>query len=412
MHQLRQDGDGRWLFVASGKEPYNKHISNSQKLRIRVKGAWKASLYNTMNGEIEQIQQSIKGEVTELYYTKYHYDSLLIRLEPEVLDEVKGDVKAVSKSASASLGTINPITLPNRVPYTLSEPNALLLDCAEYALDGGQWQPKEEILRLDVACRKTLGWSTDIQHVAQPWSLGEETELHTVSLRWRIDSQIEYEGAKLAIEHAEDVKLKWNGQEVDNTVNGWYVDKAIKTVDIPKIQKGENILEAEVSIGKRTTVEWAYLLGDFGVEVCGKNTCLVPKRDELSFGDVTVQGLPFYTGNITYHIPVETKGGNLQVRSGYYVGAMQEVSVDGKQAVPMIYQPYVADLGEVGAGKHIIDLTSYGTRQNGFGPLHLADAKYEYPGPKAWRTVGNEWCYEYRLREMGVIVSPEITEEI
>ena len=151
-----------------------------------------------------------------------------------------------------------------------------------------------------------------------------------------------------------------------------------------------------------------YLLGDFGVEVFGKNTKIVAKRDKLAFGDVTVQGLPFYTGNITYHIPVETDGGDISVRSGYYIGAMQEVSIDGNEPVPMIYPPYTANLGNVEAGKHTMDITLYGTRQNGFGTLHLSDEKRTFINPSSWRTKGDYWCYEYMLRKMGVLASPEI----
>ena len=294
----------------------------------------------------------------------------------------------------------------------MSEPNALLLDIAEYALDGGEWHAKEELLRLDVECRKILGWSTDIAHVAQPWSMEEETEFHRVSLKFKIESVLEYEGTHLAIEKAEDVKIRWNGKEVDNQVVGWYVDKAIQTIALPKIKKGDNILEVEVPIGKRTMVEWMYLLGDFGVEVFGKNARIIAKRDKLAFGDVTVQGLPFYTGNITYHIPIETEGGEISIRSGFYVGAMQEASLNGKDAISMIYPPYTANLGRVEAGKYTIDLTFYGTRQNGFGALHLADEKRAFLNPSSWRTTGDHWCYEYMLRKMGVLVTPEITEEI
>jgi hypothetical protein len=255
-----------------------------------------------------------------------------------------------------------------------------------------------------------LGWSTDIAHVAQPWSLGKETEFHRVSLKFKIESAIEYEGVHLAIEKVEDVKFKWNGKEVKNNVVGWYVDKAIQTIALPKIEQGVNILEVEVPIGKRTMVEWMYLLGDFGVEVFGKNTRIIAKRDKLAFGDVTEQGLPFYTGNITYHIPIETEGGNIRLRSGFYEGAMQEASIDGKEIVSMIYPPYIANLGSIEAGKHTIDLTFYGTRQNGFGTLHLADEKRAFINPSSWRTTGDEWCYEYMLRKMGVLTTPEIIE--
>lgn len=428
LHQFRKDGDGRWLFLAHGEEPRNKHISEKHDITIRVKGAWNATVYNTLNGETEVPKQNRKGGVTEICRTMYVYDSLLLRLEPAASDDVlKEEDVSESKILEGrteegyrqnveqkltDAGREQEIALPDRVAYTLSEPNALLLDMAEYALDGGTWHAKEEILRLDIQCRRLLGWSTDIAHVAQPWSLGEEKEFHRVTLRFCIESEIEYEGAFLAIEQAQDTKLRWNGVSVDNAVTGWYVDKAIRTIALPKIEKGENILEAEVPIGKRTMVEWAYLLGDFGVEVCGKNTKIVPKREKLAFGDIIVQGLPFYTGNITYHIPIETEDGKISIRSGFYVGAMQEAGIDGKEPLPMIYPPYTADLGAVKAGRHRIELSFYNTRYNGFGALHLADEKRPYLNPSSWRTEGDEWCYEYMLRKAGVLAAPIITQKV
>ena len=411
LHQLRQDGDGRWLFIAHGVEPYNKHVSNYQDLKICIKGIWRATVYNTVNGEKENILQRIDGTWTELRYRMYDYDSLLVWLEPTTeTASVEGNTVKISDEAKKTVSQARRIPLPKTVSYTLSEPNVLLLDCAEYALDAGEWQPEEELLRVDITCRKQLGWNLNIQHVAQPWSIDEENEVHRVKLRWHINSTIEYEGAKLAIERMEMLKLRWNGVEIDHVATGWFADKSIKTLELPKIQQGENILEADVPLSQRITIEWAYILGNFGVEICGRNTCIVPAKEELAFGDITNQGLPFYSGNITYHIPIETSGGELSIRSGYYVGAMQEVSIDNAEKMPIIYPPYTVELGKVEAGEHRIDLNFYGHRYNSFGPLHLADREEHYVGPNVWRTTGDKWCYEYMVKETGIIVAPEIWE--
>lgn len=408
LYQLRQDESGQWLFVAHGGEPYNKHISQYQDLRIRVKGTWKASVYNTQNGEVEDIKQSITGDVTELKCRLYDYDSLLVWLEPledSLITSETVDTKIIEQKTIGK-----EITLPVRVSYTLNEPNALLLDQAEYALDNGEWQQKEEVLRLDDVCREQLGWPSRKVHVAQPWTIEEEPITHVVRLRFEVCSEIEYEGAKLAIEDAEILEIKWNGEKVANTVTGWYVDKAIKTVALPMIKKGKNILEVSIPFGKRTNVEWVYILGDFGVEVLGRYTCIVPKRETLAFGDITKQGLPFYGGNITYHTLVETTGGDLEICSNYYSGAMQEVSIDGGKPIPMIYPPYTTEIPSLAAGHHRVDLTLYGHRGNGFGPVHLTDKKERWIGPKAWRTEGDKWGYEYMLKEIGVIITPKMKE--
>ena len=404
LHQIRQDGEGRWLFVAHGKEPYNKDISQFQDLQIAVAGTWNVTVYNTMTGETETVRHCINKGNTEVLCRMYDYDSLLLWLEPttnineEVVVPIEGDV-------------IRPnIDLPVLVPYTLSEPNVLLLDQAEYALDDGEWQPKEELLRVDDACRLQLGWPSRKTNFAQPWVVKEEPITHTVHLRWHILSEITGDGLQLAIEDAEKLQIRWNGQNVDNIVTGWYVDKSIKTVSLPPIQIGDNILEADIPFGKRSNVEWAYLLGDFGVEAFGKVARIIPARKELAFGDITKQGLPFYGGNITYHVAIQTNGGSLDIRSSKYKGAMQSVRLDDGPEISLIYPPYKAEFSNVSPGTHRVDITLYGHRRNSFGPIHLADLQKRWIGPAAWRTEGESWCYEYMICEEGILTTPVITE--
>jgi len=409
LHQMRQDGEGRWLFIAHGTEPYNKDISRFQDLRITVSGQWKVTLYNTMNGETEPIAQAINGQNTEIYTRLYDYDSLLLWLEPaaETVEKAFSESPYLANKCSAASKTLD---LPLTVPYTLSEPNVLLLDQAEYALDDGDWQPKEEILRLDDACRLQLDWPSRKRNSAQPWVIPDTPATHTVHLRWRIQSDINVTNIQLAIEDAEKIQILWNGLKVDNTVTGWYVDKSIKTVALPELLTGENILEVSIPFGQRSNVEWAYLLGNFGVNVCGRNVRIVPAAKELSFGDITRQGLPFYGGNITYHVPVTTTGGNLSIRSSRYKGAMQSVTIDKGQEIPVIYPPYKAELGTVTAGNHTVDITLYGHRRNSFGPVHLTDLNDRWIGPTAWRSDNERWCYDYMICEEGILCTPEITE--
>ena len=204
--------------------------------------------------------------------------------------------------------------------------------------------------------------------------------------------------------------MKWNGADVPNTVIGWYADKSIKTIALPTLQKGENILEVSVPFGKNTNTEWAYLLGDFGVEVCGRLVRVIEARKEIAFGNITNQGLPFYGGNITYHVPIETLGGDISVQSSHYKGIMQSVILDEGEEKPAIYPPYTVKFTDVKAGKHTLRITLCGHRRNGFGPVHLANLKETWIGPTAWRTMGEAWCYDYMICEEGIMTTPEIQE--
>ncbi len=404
LYQLRQDGEARWLFLAPGVEPYNVDVSRFQDLRIRLEGVWKVEVYNTLTGEIEGIEQAIKGNRTEVRCRMYDYDSLLLHLVP-----VTADVPAVACSSCAGEGKEK--KLPVTMNYTLSEPNALLLDQAEWALDDGEWNECEEILRLDNTCREALNWPTRKEAFAQPWVVPDEPLTHTVHLRWKFCTETVLTDAQLAIEDAERVTLRCNGKPVMNTVTGWYTDKSVKTVALPTLPVGENVIEADIPFGKRANLEWVYLIGSFGVKVSGHDVLVTALPDKLAFGDITRQGLPFFGGNVTYHIPVHTEGGELSLRSAQYRGVLQTAALDGGEEIGVIYPPYTVSLGKPAAGDHTVDLTLYGHRRNSFGPVHKTDLNNLWIGPDAWRTVGEGWNYGYVLCEEGILSLPVLTEK-
>lgn len=420
LYQLRQDVEGCWLFIAHGSEPYNKDISRFQDLNIKVKGKWKATIYDTIAGNTREAEYITHEERTEIFYRLYDYDSLLLWLEPsrdESTLNYNDSDKLLSNSVNKSGGNSYPcvtvgreISIPALVSYSLSEPNVLMLDQAEYSLDNGEWKAREEVLRIDEICRMELGWPSKKKHVAQPWVLEKGKEEHTLRLRWTISSFITCEQIYLAIEDPDNLQIIWNGEAVTTKVTGWYTDKAIKKILLPALRVGDNILEVSIPYGNRTNVEWAYLLGDFGVELRGRNAYITELKSEIAFGDYTAQGLPFYGGNITYYIPVKTVKKGLIFQSGQYRGALQEVSIDGGQIVPVIYPPYAVQFDDLEAGEHILSLTLYGNRRNGFGPVHLSDLKETWIAPTAWRTEGERWCYEYQISKAGVLISPKLTE--
>ena len=47
---------------------------------------------------------------------------------------------------------------------------------------------------------------------------------------------------------------------------------------------------------------------------------------------------------------------------------------------------------------------------NTFGAFHDCDEKEIYFDPNAWRTEGEDWSYEYQLKETGLLKSPVLWE--
>ena len=400
VHQLRRDGDGLWLFIAHSRDPYNKDITPRQDIRITVRGEHAVRVYDTQTGDILPADFETANGKTVVRASLYDYDSLLLRLEP-------GEAAAAVKPA-ARKGATAPV--PQLVEYSLDEPNAYLLDKAEYALDGEAYRPAEELLRADNVLREALGWPTRRDAVAQPWTVKEEKAEHTVRLRFRVPSEIEVLDARLALEDADAAKITLNGKPVAAKPEGWYVDKCIETVALDKLNVGENVIEVELPFGRRTNIEWCYLIGAFGVKMQGEYRAIMPLPEKLGFDDITRQGLPHYGGNITYKVPVEVEGGEITVTAPHYDGAAIRVALDGEKKGYIVYSPYELSLGEVEKGNHTLELTLLGNRENAFGPVHLADEKARWIGPNAWRSISTMWTESYRLKRLGIRTAPWITE--
>ena len=409
IYQYRQDTDCRWLFIASSRDPGKQDptkgvqmdVLHPEDVTISVMGRFAAEEYDTLTGQIRPVSCTYENGVTEIRRTMYGCDSLLLRL-------TEGDAEALPAEKHRRM--VQTLPLHGPVEYTLSEPNVLLLDQARWALDDGPWQEREEILRLDNRCREILGYPARFGKLAQPYTMEPKPEEHTLHLQFRFESRITVENAALAIEDADKITLTLNGEAVEKKITGYFTDEAIQTILLPAICKGENVLEVTIPYGPRTNPEWCYLLGDFGVRVRGSEAYLEEKPEKLGFGDVTLQGLPFYGANITYHIPVEMpRDGALKVHASAYRGALLTVALDGQRKDRIVFPPYDTVLENVPAGSHTVSVTLFGQRCNSFTPVHRVNLHHRHMDPGAWRSKGDDWSYEYNLFSVGILKAPELT---
>lgn len=399
IYQLREDNDCNWLFVSHCSEPYNKDVFSSKKLRITLGGEKKVTVYDTLSGEIYPADVDYANGKTVVKKKMFDYDSLLLKIEDGKNEIISVNAKKELKSIENS----------SQVSYTLDEKNVLLLDMCQFSVDGDEFMSEEEILRADNIARKIAGLKEREGSVAQPWVIPPETPEHTITLKFTIDSLIDIKNPVLALEDAEKAEITLNGKPVDNTVTGWYVDKSIKTVNLPEIIKGENIITIKLPLGNHTNTEWCYLLGDFGTKVMGRNVQLTELPEKLWFGDIVNQGLSFYGGNITYHMgEVTAHNGEIEIMIPQYRGALVKVFVDDEDKGNIVYSPNTLRVSGLSKGMHKLDIKLYTNRFNSFGAVHNADAQLDWHGPNAWRTENEEWSYEYRLKTVGIISTPVI----
>lgn len=422
LYQMREDGRERWLFLSGwhlqekkndGAAEALRAVSARQggrRMRLRIAGVWKVILYDAMDGCTREFSARTEGGWTCMPVQLYEHDSVLLRLLPGTAPQNSADRE------DFALRCVQEERFPSAVRYQLQEPNILLLDCMEYSFDKGAWQAAEEILRIDDKVRDMLELCRRTDSLPQPWLVRADGGKTYGLLRMRcsIRSELALECVSLVWEGEPDVQIFWNGQSrrADRSVsqNGcgsFYLDSCLHRMTLHGLHTGINTLELHIPFRDRTNLEWCYLLGDFGVALKRPSEPYLTRLpDTLSFGDQTVQGFPFYGGNLIYETDFRTKSGLAELELAPYHAPLAAVAVDDAVFCPVFTAPYRVRLGWISEGKHTFRVLCYGSRRNQFGQVHNCGPGTQYYGPYSWRTKGKLWSDDYVLSPCGVYERP------
>lgn len=404
MHTERAEGDRRWIFIAHAVEAELKQRAYGDDLTVCVKGIYEPKVYDTSNGNVYTPSYKHKNGNTYINAYLYSYDSLLIALDKTDAIKEKADIIP----EAIPLGEIG---LAPCVDYELAEPDVLLLDTAEFSLDGSDFEPSEEIMRIDAKVRAKLGYIARKTKVVQPYIILDAPEDHTLTLRYNVMSEIDTAEVSLALENAEKCTVTLNGKSVPTEISGWYIDKDVKTVRLGSLKVGKNVITVTMPLGVATDIEACYLIGDFGTKCFGAQPFVCAREKKLYFGDAGVQGLRFYGGNIIYKTEADViRDCDLEAEVTFFKGAAVKVTLDGKESRIIAYSPYRAVFENVSKGKHRIDFELLGNRYNTLSALHatVSDMYHLYNGPAYWRTEGDAFSYEYNFRPFGIMKTPTL----
>ncbi len=393
IYNLRRDGGNFWLFFANARPQ-----SEKQELRISIKGSFKPVLYDTMTGEIRQIEYKAQEGMTYIEKTFYENDSLLLKLMPAAEEKL-----TLKKPKDVVVDTIN---FKGKVDYRREEENVCLLDLAEYSFNGGEFQPLEEVLRIDEHLRGQLGWTKADGQDTQPWAIEKEEITNFVTLRFPIICADNISAPYFCAE--ELAALNVNGRAIPLEKCGWYVDKSIIKYPLPDLPAGKNVLEAKIPFGRRISIESCYLTGSFDVKLDGCCAVLSKPSEQIAFGSIVSQGMPFYGGNIRYITKITTPACTLAINTAKYKGSLVRVFLDGQDMGVIAFAPYNLKINDVSAGEHTIEFKLFGNRHNTFGSLHNC-GNNKWFGPDHWYSTGDDWCYEYNTKPTGILKSPVIS---
>lgn len=282
--------------------------------------------------------------------------------------------------------------------YTLSEPNICVLDFANYRIDKGEWQPLKEVLKIDQVLRDYHSLMHRGGRMVQPWFAAGKSirKLCDLSLRFNLEIELLPEWMDLVIEDPKNLEVEINGHRLVLSEARTWIDIAFHRFSIPTdlLHVGTNEILLKTRYTEKSNIEAIYLLGEFGVKLKGIQRNITAIAEAVKVGDLCNQGFPFYSGTITYEVPLpEGKGRMYLPKVG---GAC--VKIDGKV---FGWDPFEA---EVSDGKTEIEIIL--SRRNTFGPLHDAIKGRYWSNPDAWITEGDEFEPNPVLLPTGLLEAP------
>lgn len=299
------------------------------------------------------------------------------------------------------------IPLPEAFTYTLSEKNICVLDMVAVQNEAGIKLPQQEVLKADRALRDYYQIPYRGGEMLQPWYevkfRGGDKELLTqLTAEYSVEISALPTGVQLVVEDLEHIcGLTVNGKVVPAVSKGKWIDICFDRIPIPDEvwKEGHNTVSLIMDYYKTCGLESVYLTGSFGVEFNDGRPTLGQLPQKLSIGDISTQGLPFYSGSVIYHVD-GCKDKKVSVSVEQFGGAL--VKLIGKEEMILAFQPHSAVVEDLRGIQVVL------TRRNTFGPFHqIPKVAYAY-GPANFLTEGKEWQDDYVLYEQGLLTKPVI----
>ncbi len=294
-------------------------------------------------------------------------------------------------------------TIHGPFAYSLSEPNVCVLDFAEYRIGGGDWHQATEVLKIDQAIRDAYGIMRRGGHMLQPWFTAQHAakKLCRVELRFRFGIDVLPDGIDLVLEEPEKFQVEINGHPLDLSVgSGRWIDAVFHRVRLPSgfLRCGGNEIALQMEYAENSNLEAIYLLGGFGVKLDGTSRTIISAPGHLETGDICTQGFPFYSGALTYHVPLPADARRLRLPS--FGGACAKVG--GKF---LGWDPFEAD---VSGSQGTVDVEIILTRRNTFGPLHDRLDPRPQIGPPNFLIEGEMYSPEPLVLPAGLLEKPVV----
>jgi len=278
--------------------------------------------------------------------------------------------------------------------FARSEDNVLMLDRAQYCIDGGDWQNKEYILSIDKNIRAHLDLPERGGQMVQPWARrGRISQAAAnVEIKYEFNCDVLPNGALyFCIEKPEQYQIAVNGNLLSNDMEcGWWCDPSLcrLPVDPIMLHYGINEITLKMCYDETCGLEFVYLLGDFGVVAMNEGNTLIAAPRTLRLGDWVPQGLPYYSGPLTYITEFEmssTSADKVFLCLPEFRGVAAVAYINGKRAGVIGFPPYETEITiQLQSGKNMVAIEILNSRRNSHGPFHHEEKWPEGTGPETF----------------------------
>ncbi len=302
--------------------------------------------------------------------------------------------------------------------YKRTEPNVLVLDKAAYRVENKNWEGPQEILRVDQAVRDHLGAAPRGGAMLQPWTWDRSAPAPAVEVELHYELTVETPPAAplyLAVEHPERFRIRLNEHDISpDTDCGWWVDPSLRCLllDPSHFKSGRNELRLDCAYDANFSgLETAYILGEFGVALEGTDVRMTALPAAIKLGDIGPQGLPFYSGNLTYTTRIQPdlkESEQLFLQLPRYEAVGVRILVNDREAGVIAWPPNELDLTPLVESGQPADLSVQilGHRRNSHGPLHLADQQPRSTSAHSFLSEGENWQEAYQTVQVGLMEAP------
>ncbi len=332
--------------------------------------------------------------------------SRLFILEDSVIPEAE---------ARIALRPVEQYKLDTDYGCELDEDNVVVLDEARYRIGGGKFSKMLFVDRIDDLVREHLKEPPRGGSMVQPYLRPKDQQFPCCPLELELDFAIEVmpgDDLFFALERPEYYRqITVNGHTLDLKPEGYWVDLSLQKLRVKRewLQNGNNIITLFCDYtAAMTGLESMFLLGKFGVRCEGNHSVLTALPRTLKVGDWGNQGLPNYSGNVTYIFPVSllpAAGQSVKLKINDWRGAAVKVQVNDAPAQLLAWAPFEAELADRLTGRDTVKITVLGHRKNSHGPFRLKNMRPEWTGPEQFKMLEVE---TRQLTVCGLLEQPEV----